>query len=151
MLVPSKLTKWDYRWLGLAKHVSEWSKDPSTKVGAVIANGKKLISLGYNGFPSSCPDHEEWYLDRELKYKLVTHAELNAIVNSYLPVNGATIYTYPLAVCSHCATLLCSHGIAKVVSQIDLTGTKTARYLDTKDTEFILNANNIEYYWDYIE
>ncbi len=145
------LSKWDYRWLGLAKHVSEWSKDPSTKVGAVIAKGKKLISLGYNGFPSSCPDDEEWLNERETKYKLVTHAELNAVLNHTGPVVGYSIYTYPLAVCSHCAVLLASAGITRVVSQIDLTNTKTKKYLDLSDTEFILKANNIEYYWDYLE
>jgi dCMP deaminase len=52
----SDLSKWDRRWLELAQHVSSWSKDPSTKVGSVIAQGKQLVSLGYNGFPASCED-----------------------------------------------------------------------------------------------
>jgi deoxycytidylate deaminase len=29
-------TKWDIRYLELAKHGSSWSKDPSTQTGAVI-------------------------------------------------------------------------------------------------------------------
>ena len=28
--------KWDKRFLHLAKHISEWSKDPSTKVGCIV-------------------------------------------------------------------------------------------------------------------
>jgi deoxycytidylate deaminase len=46
--------KWDRRFLELARHVAAWSKDPSTQVGAVVAEGKRVVSLGYNG--SSLPD-----------------------------------------------------------------------------------------------
>jgi len=46
--------KWALRFLGLASYISKWSKDPSTKVGAVIAQGNRIVSLGYNGFPASC-------------------------------------------------------------------------------------------------
>ena len=42
--------KWDTRFLGLATHISAWSKDPSSQVGAVITDGNRIISLGYNGF-----------------------------------------------------------------------------------------------------
>ena len=51
-----ELDKWDRRFLGLAAHVAEWSKDPSTQVGAVVANGKKVVSLGFNGFPQGMSD-----------------------------------------------------------------------------------------------
>ena len=45
-------TKWDNRFLVLAKLIGSWSKDPSTKVGAVIVDeDNKIVSLGYNGFP----------------------------------------------------------------------------------------------------
>jgi deoxycytidylate deaminase len=34
------------------KEVSTWSKDPSTKVGAVTVGSKKeVLSQGFNGFP----------------------------------------------------------------------------------------------------
>jgi dCMP deaminase len=46
---------WDLRFLTLAKTVSTWSKDPSTKVGAVIVDkNRRVVSLGYNGFPNVC-------------------------------------------------------------------------------------------------
>ena len=69
-----QISKWDKRFLGLAAHVAEWSKDPSTQVGAVVANGKKVVSLGFNGFPQGLSDDHRLH-DRETKYSLVLHAE----------------------------------------------------------------------------
>ena len=43
--------KWDKRFLELSRHVSNWSKDPSTKVGAIITDGIKIVSMGFNGLP----------------------------------------------------------------------------------------------------
>lgn len=137
------MNKWDERWLELAKFVSQWSKDPSTKVGAVIAKGKQLISLGYNGFPASCPDHEEWLNDRPTKYKLVTHAEVNAVFNSQQSVKGCTLYTYPLPPCATCASLLAAAGIEFVHSIYDPGATQTQQYLDFTDTKFVFETNGI--------
>ena len=51
--------KWDIRFLELAKHISAWSKDPSTKVGCVaIGNHGQVLSQGYNGFPRGILDSE---------------------------------------------------------------------------------------------
>ena len=49
--------KWDLRFLEMAKLVSTYSKDPSTKIGAIITQGKKLVSMGYNGLPSFVPNN----------------------------------------------------------------------------------------------
>ena len=50
-------TKWDNRFLVLAKLIGSWSKDPSTKVGAVIVDqDNKIVSVGYNGFPKNISD-----------------------------------------------------------------------------------------------
>lgn len=59
----------DLRFLRLAREVSTWSKDPSTKVGAVIVgdNGQ-VISQGYNGFCRGFDDSEERYNDKQTKY-----------------------------------------------------------------------------------
>ena len=73
--------KWDLRLLGLAKHVAEWSKDPSTKVGAVIADQKhRVLSLGFNGFARGVKDLAQRLDDRETKYDMIIHAERNAIL-----------------------------------------------------------------------
>ena len=65
---------WNLRFLNLAKHVSEWSKDPSTQVGAVIFDDKnRIVSIGYNGFPKNVADDPNKYADRNIKYKMVVH------------------------------------------------------------------------------
>ena len=52
-------TKWDNRFIDLAKLVGSWSKDPSTQVGAVIVDQKnRIVSVGYNGFPQKISDND---------------------------------------------------------------------------------------------
>lgn len=112
------MNKWDSRFLDLSKHVSQWSKDPSTKVGAVIADSEnRIISLGYNGLARSVEDKEEIYNNRELKYKCIVHAEINAILFAERHrLQGATLYTYPFMPCGRCAPSIIQSGIGRVVS-----------------------------------
>lgn len=111
--------KWDIRFLELAKLVSTWSKDPSTKIGAVIADGKFLVSIGYNGFPVGLKDSDERLYDRDVKYKYIIHGDMNAILNASRSVNGCTMYTYPFMPCSRCAVHIVQSGISRVVSILD--------------------------------
>ena len=112
------MTDWDERFLNLAEHVSQWSKDPRTKVGAVIVDQKKrVISLGYNGFPRGVEDTPERYDDRPTKHLFVAHAERNALDNSPMSVEGCTLYV-PLMPCSECAKSIIQRGIARVVSYV---------------------------------
>ena len=113
------MNKWDQRYLALAKEVSTWSKDPSTQVGAVTVGSKKeVLSQGFNGFPRGINDSDERYNNRDIKYKLVVHAEMNAIYNatySGTSLDGATLYVYGLPICSECAKGIIQVGIKKVV------------------------------------
>lgn len=115
--------KWDRRFLELASLVASWSKDPSTKCGAVIVRPDlSIASTGYNGFPRGTSDDEEVYANRELKYSRVVHAELNAIVQAREPLQGYTIYTYPPGYgpsCDRCSAHIIQAGITRVVHQID--------------------------------
>lgn len=111
--------KWDLRFLELAKHVAQWSKDPSTKFGAVIVRDlNRVVSLGYNGFAQGVHDTPERYDDRELKYKMVVHGEINAIIHAKQDISGCTIYAWPLFTCSVCAGAVIQSGISRVVSPI---------------------------------
>ena len=111
--------KWNNRYLNVAKEVASWSKDPSRKIGAVIVGNKgQIISQGYNGFPRGISDKPERYNNRELKYKYVVHAEMNAIYNaihSGASTDGATIYVTGLPVCHECAKAVIQTGIKKVI------------------------------------
>ena len=109
------MDRWDHFWIDLAKVYASQSKDPSTKVGAIIAKGKDLISAGYNGFPAGIGDDHRLN-DRELKYKLVVHAELNAVIRAGKDARGATLYSWPFPPCVHCMGAILSAGIARIVA-----------------------------------
>jgi len=109
--------KWYKRFLELADHISQWSKDPSTKVGCVIVRPDKTIaSVGYNGFPRNVDDCEERYNDRELKYLMVKHAEENAADFAKESLTGYTAYVthHP---CSNCTGTLIQKGISCIVTR----------------------------------
>ena len=112
-------SKWDYRFLDLASLVSTWSKDPSKQIGAVAVGSKRqILAQGYNGFPRGISDSEDRYEDRQRKYELVVHAEMNVIYNaSYngVSLDGATLYVHGLPVCSDCAKAVIQVGINRVI------------------------------------
>jgi dCMP deaminase len=110
------LKNWDTRFIDLAKLVSTWSKDPSTKVGAVITDvNNRVISVGYNGFPKKIQDNDRLF-DRQTKYNIVVHAEANALMFASKSVKECTLYTYPFEPCPKCASLIIQSGITRVVS-----------------------------------
>tara|TARA_B110000483_G_C18032792_1_gene479432 strand:+ start:412 stop:864 length:453 start_codon:yes stop_codon:yes gene_type:complete len=113
--------KWGDRYLGLAREVSTWSKDPSTKVGAVIiGNDGEVLSQGFNGFPRGISDNPSRLKDRDKKYKLVVHAEMNAIYNAGLngvSLKDSTLFVYGLPVCNECAKGIIQVGIKTVVAK----------------------------------
>jgi dCMP deaminase len=111
------MSNWDKRFLDLAEHVAQWSKDPRTKVGAVIVDEKKrVVSVGYNGFPRGVSDTDERYQVRRTKHLFVAHAERNALDNAPLMVDGCTLYV-PLLPCNECAKSIIQKGITRVVTQ----------------------------------
>ena len=79
--------KWDAGFIDLARHISQWSKDPSTKVGCVvIGEDREIRSTGFNGFPRGIADDSDRLEDREQKYPLICHAEENAIMLSLIHI-----------------------------------------------------------------
>lgn len=109
--------KWDKRFLDMAKLVSTWSKDPSTKVGAVIVDSqKRIVSVGFNGLAVGIDNEETILENRELKYRTILHAEENAILFSKQPLNDCTVYTYPFQPCLKCTSVIIQTGIKRVVS-----------------------------------
>ena len=110
--------KWDHRFIELANHIAQWSKDPSTKVGCVIVGeDREIRSTGFNGFPRGIDDDEERLNNRDLKYPLICHAEENAIMHAArigVSLKGSTAYvTWPP--CSRCARSLIQAGISEVI------------------------------------
>jgi dCMP deaminase len=109
--------KWDQRFLELAKHVSSWSKDPSTKTGAVIVDSNnRVISLGFNGMARGVKDLPERLNNRDIKYKMFLHCERNAILFARGPLDGCTLYTWPFMSCGACAAMVIQAGMIRVVA-----------------------------------
>lgn len=114
-----EIDKWDERFIRLAEHISTWSKDPSSQVGSCIVRPDKTIaSLGFNGLPRLVTDSQERLYDRDLKYKLVLHSELNSILNAKESLAGFTIYVFPFHPCSACAAAIIQAGITRVVAPV---------------------------------
>lgn len=121
--------KWSSRFLDLAKLVASWSKDPSTKVGAVIVGPDgEIRSTGFNGFPRGIADTDERLTNREEKLNLVVHAEMNAILNAArfgVKLKGCVMYmaatdqsgsVWGGPPCTRCTVEVIQSGITTIVS-----------------------------------
>lgn len=107
-----KSNPWNSRFIHLAQHIAQWSKDPSTKTGAVIVDPKRrIVSVGYNGFPAGVEDRIERYQDRITKYKYIVHADMNAVLFAERDLGNCTIYTWPFMPCAACAGVIIQSGI----------------------------------------
>lgn len=108
--------KWDQRFLELSNAIALWSKDFSSKCGAVIVRDKRILSTGYNGAAAGIDD--TWVLEtRERKNKFALHAEANAILNAAkegISLSGSTLYCTH-APCENCAKMIIQSGINTVI------------------------------------
>jgi dCMP deaminase len=116
-------TPWDIRFIELARHIAQWSKDPSTKVGCVVVGpDREIRSTGFNGFPRGIADTTARLSDRDQKYPLICHAEENAIMHAArigVALKGCVAYvTWPP--CTRCARSLVQAGVGEVVFPADL-------------------------------
>ncbi|OHC75876.1 MAG: hypothetical protein A3G18_02075 [Rhodospirillales bacterium RIFCSPLOWO2_12_FULL_58_28] len=142
------IDRWDRRFLDLAEHISTWSKDPSTKVGAVLTHTEKrrVISVGFNGFPAGIEDSEERLGDRAVKYEMVVHAEQNAILFAGRQADGCTLYVTPLAPCARCAVIIIQAGIVRVVApKPDFEQIKWGEQARISDTMFREAGLTVDY------
>jgi len=129
---------WDNWFLQLAAFYSTASKDPSTKVGAVLVESRTnlVLGLGYNGFPRGVQDTQERLENRELKYKLVVHAEVNAILMAGNRARGGRLYVYPSfmlpPICNECCKVAIQAGISEIVGfMVDEQDARALRWKDS--------------------
>lgn len=109
--------EWHKYWLEMCKTVALKSKDPSTSVGSVIVRpDNTLCSVGFNGFPRGIKDTYERLHNRDTKYKLTLHAEVNAIyVSNDSDLSQCSLYAYPLKPCVACSLVIIQKNIKRVV------------------------------------
>lgn len=124
--------------LGAAAVFARLSKDPSTKVGAVLLDRRGVVrGTGYNGFAQGVVDRPEWLADRDTKLLLTRHAEVNALWAAGSDAEGGTIYVthHP---CAGCAADIVQHGVRRVVvpAQAEPLGGHWARSLELARAQF---------------
>jgi dCMP deaminase len=118
---------WDEYFMGLVDAVAKRGTCDRGRTGVVIVKDKRILSTGYVGSPPGMPHcddvghliktvvHED---GSETKHCLRTlHAEMSAIAwaaKKGVSLDGSTLYT-KLAPCFHCAKMLVSAGIVRVV------------------------------------
>lgn len=118
---------WTDKFLGLSEYIASWSKDPSTKVGAVItSHNNEIVSIGYNGLPRKVQDTPDRLNNRDVKYKMIVHAERNALLFAKRDLTDCVIYTWPFGPCPVCAGMIIQSGINTVV----FPGTTNPRWFD---------------------
>ena len=126
---------------------AERSKDPRTKIGAVLVKEKNIISTGYNGFARKVLDLSERYNDRETKYMFVVHAEDNAILScARLGVStiGSVLYTQALP-CNECMKSIVQGGVTKIVIHKQWPVMTHSKWAASKDiTNIMLKETGIQ-------
>lgn len=113
------MTNWDNKFIGLAKHIAEWSKDTNRKVGSLIVDSdNRIISTGYNGFPIKCDDTIKSRYERPDKYLFTEHSERNAIYNAArYGTSLKDCYMYVTSFpCADCARGIIQSGIIKLIT-----------------------------------
>lgn len=137
-------TRWDRRFLELAELVAGWSKDPSTRCGAVVVRPDNTVcSVGYNGFPRGTSDAPALYEDREAKYSRVVHAEVNAVLHARERLDGYSLYTWPPSfspTCDRCATCVIQSGVSRVACWRDETSGFSERWRGMFESALALYA-----------
>lgn len=121
--------RWTRHFLHLAEECAAMSKDPSTRVGAVIVGPDlEIRSTGFNGLPRGIADTPAQLTDRDTKLRLVVHAEMNAILNAArvgIPLKGCTLYlaatddsgmVWGGPPCTRCVVEIIQAGLAAIVS-----------------------------------
>ena len=116
--VKNNCIDWDAYFMNVAILASLRSKD-TTKVGSVLVLNKKLVGMGYNGFPSGV-DESKLPTSRvgsfsDAKYAYTIHSEQNCILNSPVyDITGATLYV-TLFPCNECVKLIIQKKIKEIV------------------------------------
>lgn len=109
---------WDEYFMTMAYLVSTKSRDPSTRVGAIIVGpDNEVRATGYNGLPRGAQETPERYHDREFKYLAENHAEENAILHCArigVSSKGCKIYT-PWIPCCRCTKAILQAGLVEVI------------------------------------
>lgn len=143
------LTNKEYEYLDVPRYLAnKFSKDKSTKVGAIIIDPEtyQILLTGYNGFPRKVKELAE-RLERPTKYLYTEHAERNAIYHAARKgphTDGATMIC-TMFPCADCARAIIQSGIIRVISP-DIEIERWAESSQAAKEMLIEAGVEIEYY-----
>ena len=136
--------KWQQRFIELSVIFSEYSKDPSTRVGAVIVTEScKIVGQGYNGLLPGIAD-ELLQLGREFKIDNTAHAEANAFTDNTTHTNEDLYLFVSKPICLECAKLAALNKIKGVFCLTTTDPTFNKRWNNDR-AQMVLANTNITY------
>lgn len=120
---PAKCISWDECFMKISHVISERSKDPNTKNGAVVVSQNNVIvGVGYNGWPRGIKNEDlPWEREgnyEDTKYAYVCHAEENAIYNANNFTKDCKLYC-TLFPCNECTKTIIQNGIKEIIYESD--------------------------------
>jgi dCMP deaminase len=133
--------KWVDAFMDTAERFAQLSSAKRLKVGAVVVQDNRIISIGYNGMPAGWTNDCEELVHRIAEEPIlktkdeVIHAEANAIsklARDGESGNGSSLFCTH-APCVHCAKLIYGAGVKKVFYR--------DAYRDTLGIEFLEKCN----------
>lgn len=134
MSIPS----WDEYYLSMLDLVRSRSSDSQTQTATILVEDNRVISCGYNGWPSNIDNLPNTRPD---KYKWMIHGEINAIVNCpFRPKNPVCYITG--TPCNVCNKAMWNFGVRRIVSKGNPWFSETDEDLEVLET---LILHGLEY------
>lgn len=103
---------WTEYFLSFAILAASRSPDQRTKCGCVFVKDKKIIAIGYNGFPAGVEDEKLPNYGPD-KYWAMIHAEMNAIYNATTLLKDSVAYISGPP-CSECMKAMWQCGMRQI-------------------------------------
>ena len=129
---------------------AERSKDPRTKIGAVLVKDRNIIGTGYNGFARKVLDLPDRYNDRELKYKFVVHAEANSVLTCArlgTKTMDSVLYTNGIP-CDSCMKSIIQGGIKEIIIHKQWPEMTHSNWIEsTRISKIMMIEANIKLRW----
>lgn len=107
---------WDELFMGRVYEIARKSKDPRTKIGAVLVKDGHAPLEGFNGIPKGVLDLSD-RMERPEKYHWMEHAERNVVnmaAKLGISTSGGVLYTQGFP-CTDCIRGVINCGIAEIV------------------------------------
>lgn len=143
----------DEYFMSMAYLVAMKSKDPKTRIGAVIVGvDNEVVSVGYNGLCRGVDDNVLERNERPTKYAFYEHGERNSIYNAArigVSTKGCRMYTQGIPCCD-CGRGVIQAGITEVIVHRQWNNLNATKWIESSNhsKEMFLEAGVTLRYYD---